>query len=79
MFVVVKNALLEFVRVIKAREQEVTGTLHHLTVEVIDAGKKKIYEAKVWIKPWLNFKVRSYCDVVSKLLANRVGIDLSTS
>ncbi|KAG6483718.1 hypothetical protein ZIOFF_060370 [Zingiber officinale] len=56
LFVVVKNDLLEFARVIKAREQVVAGTLHHLTVEVIDAGKKKIYEAKVWIKPWLNFK-----------------------
>ncbi|CAL9760021.1 unnamed protein product, partial [Musa acuminata subsp. burmannicoides] len=50
------NALLEFARVVKAREQVVVGTLHHLTIEVIDAGKKKIYEAKVWIKPWLNFK-----------------------
>ncbi|CAL9088116.1 unnamed protein product [Musa acuminata var. zebrina] len=50
------NALLEFARVVKAREQMVVGTLHHLTIEVIDAGKKKIYEAKVWIKPWLNFK-----------------------
>lgn len=53
---VAKNALLEFARVVKAREQVVVGTLHHLTIEVIDAGKKKIYEAKVWIKPWLNFK-----------------------
>lgn len=51
-----ENALLEFAKVIKAREQVVAGTLHHLTVEVIDAGKKKIYEAKVWVKPWLNFK-----------------------
>ncbi|KAJ8761583.1 hypothetical protein K2173_004359 [Erythroxylum novogranatense] len=25
-------------------------------IETIDAGKKKLYEAKVWIKPWLNFK-----------------------
>ena len=21
-----------------------------------DGGKKKIYEAKIWEKPWLNFK-----------------------
>ncbi|KAJ4720442.1 Cysteine proteinase inhibitor [Melia azedarach] len=50
------NALLEFARVVKAEEQVVAGTLHHLTVEVIDAGKKKLYEAKVWVKPWLNSK-----------------------
>lgn len=41
---------------VKAREQVVAGTLHHLTLEAIDAGEKKIYEAKVWVKPWLNFK-----------------------
>ncbi|KAH7511491.1 hypothetical protein JRO89_XSUnG0198200 [Xanthoceras sorbifolium] len=54
--VLVKNAVLEFGRVVKAQEQVVAGTLHHLTIEAIDAGKKKIYEAKVWVKPWLNFK-----------------------
>jgi len=42
--------------VVKAQEQVVAGTLHHLTLEAIDSGEKKIYEAKVWVKPWLNFK-----------------------
>nr|ABN42208.1 proteinase inhibitor [Cakile maritima] len=51
-----ENALLEFGRVVKAKEQVVAGTLHHLTLEIIEAGKKKLYEAKVWVKPWLNFK-----------------------
>ncbi|KAG7945946.1 hypothetical protein I3843_14G013000 [Carya illinoinensis] len=51
-----ENALLEFARVVKAHEQVVAGTLHHLTLEAIDAGKKKVYEAKVWVKPWINFK-----------------------
>ncbi|KAK3228663.1 hypothetical protein Dsin_000544 [Dipteronia sinensis] len=51
-----ENAVLEFARVVKAQQQVVAGTLHHLTIEVIDAGKKKLYDAKVWVKPWLNFK-----------------------
>ncbi|KAI3847689.1 hypothetical protein MKX03_019499 [Papaver bracteatum] len=51
-----ENALLEFVRVVKAKEQVVAGAMHHLTLEVIEAGKKKFYEAKVWVKPWMNFK-----------------------
>lgn len=51
-----QNGLLEFARVVKAREQVVAGTLHHLTIEAVDAGKKKLYEAKVWVKPWMNFK-----------------------
>ncbi|KAH9621975.1 hypothetical protein KSS87_010213 [Heliosperma pusillum] len=51
-----ENAILEFGRVIKAKEQMVAGTMHHLTIEAVEAGKKKLYEAKVWVKPWLNFK-----------------------
>ncbi|XP_028783024.1 cysteine proteinase inhibitor 6-like [Neltuma alba] len=51
-----ENALLEFARVVKAQEQVVAGTLHHLTIEAVDAGKRKLYEAKIWVKPWLNFK-----------------------
>ncbi|XP_010499025.1 PREDICTED: cysteine proteinase inhibitor 6 [Camelina sativa] len=51
-----ENALLEFARVVKAKEQVVAGTLHHLTLEILEAGEKKLYEAKVWVKPWLNFK-----------------------
>jgi len=51
-----QNSLLEFARVVRAQEQVVAGTLHHLTLEAIEAGEKKLYEAKVWVKPWLNFK-----------------------
>ena len=51
-----QNALLEFAKVLKAKEQVVAGTIYLLTLEVIDAGKKKVYEAKVWVKPWMNFK-----------------------
>ncbi|KAG6474511.1 hypothetical protein ZIOFF_068448 [Zingiber officinale] len=31
------NALLEFARVVKEREQVVAGTLHHLTVEEVES------------------------------------------
>lgn len=51
-----KNGLLEFARVVKAHEQVVAGTLHHLTIEAVDAGKKKLYEAKIWVRPWMNSK-----------------------
>ncbi|KAI9082083.1 hypothetical protein K1719_036008 [Acacia pycnantha] len=51
-----ENSLLEFARVLKAKEQVVAGKLYHLTMEASDAGKRKIYEAKVWVKPWMNFK-----------------------
>uniref|UniRef100_A0A803L3Z0 Cysteine proteinase inhibitor n=1 Tax=Chenopodium quinoa TaxID=63459 RepID=A0A803L3Z0_CHEQI len=50
------NALLEFQRVINTKEQVVAGTLYYITLEATDNDKKKVYEAKVWVKPWLNFK-----------------------
>ncbi|XP_021734280.1 cysteine proteinase inhibitor A-like [Chenopodium quinoa] len=51
-----ENALLEFQRVINTKEQVVAGTLYYITLEATDNDKKKVYEAKVWVKPWLNFK-----------------------
>jgi len=51
-----ENSFLELARVLSVREQVVAGKIYHLTIEAVDAGKKKIYEAKVWVKPWMNFK-----------------------
>ncbi|GAB2286686.1 hypothetical protein Dimus_021080 [Dionaea muscipula] len=34
-----QNAILEFARVVRAREQIVAGKLHHLTLEAIHDGK----------------------------------------
>ncbi|KAK4412801.1 Cysteine proteinase inhibitor [Sesamum alatum] len=51
-----QNTFLEFARVVEAKEQVVAGKMYHLTLEAVDGGKKKIYEAKVWEKPWMNFK-----------------------
>ncbi|MQM11193.1 hypothetical protein Taro_044096 [Colocasia esculenta] len=52
----IQNALLQFSRLVKAKQQVVSGIMHHLTVEVIEGGKKKVYEAKVWVQAWLNSK-----------------------
>ncbi|CAN7113734.1 unnamed protein product [Brassica rapa subsp. narinosa] len=51
-----ENGVVELARVLKATEQVVAGKLYSLTLEVIEAGEKKIYEAKVWVKPWMNFR-----------------------
>lgn len=51
-----QNALLEFGKVVKAKEQVIAGTAYYITIEVSDGGKKKVYEAKIWVKPWENFK-----------------------
>uniref|UniRef100_A0A5B7BRY3 Cysteine proteinase inhibitor n=1 Tax=Davidia involucrata TaxID=16924 RepID=A0A5B7BRY3_DAVIN len=51
-----ENALLEFKKVVKVKQQVVAGTMYYITVEVTDGGVKKVYEAKVWVKPWMNFK-----------------------
>ncbi|KHN35444.1 Cysteine proteinase inhibitor [Glycine soja] len=51
-----QNALLEFEKVVTAKQQVVSGTLYTITLEAKDGGQKKVYEAKVWEKAWLNFK-----------------------
>nr|4LZI_A Chain A, Multicystatin [Solanum tuberosum] len=51
-----ENAHLEFVENLNVKEQLVAGMLYYITLVAIDAGKKKIYEAKIWVKEWENFK-----------------------
>ncbi|KAB1227428.1 Cysteine proteinase inhibitor [Morella rubra] len=51
-----ENSLLHFGKVVSAKQQVVAGTVYYITLEATDGGKKKVYEAKVWEKPWLNFK-----------------------
>ncbi|CAO2837426.1 unnamed protein product [Amaranthus hypochondriacus] len=51
-----ENALLEFNKVVNTKQQVVAGTVYYITLEAIDGDKKKVYEAKVWVKPWMNFQ-----------------------
>ncbi|KAJ0610864.1 putative Cystatin domain-containing protein [Helianthus annuus] len=53
-----QNSLLKFGRLVKTREQVVAGKMYYFTLEANDAAaaKTKLYEAKVWVKPWMNFK-----------------------
>ncbi|CAJ2634318.1 cysteine proteinase inhibitor-like [Trifolium pratense] len=51
-----QNGVLEFVRVLSAKKQVVSGTLYDITLETKDGTKQKVYEAKILEKPWLNFK-----------------------
>ncbi|VVA21967.1 PREDICTED: cysteine [Prunus dulcis] len=50
------NGLLEFVRVVNEKRQMVAGMNHYLTIEATDAGKKKLFEARVYVRAWENFK-----------------------
>ncbi|KAL3335829.1 hypothetical protein AABB24_031850 [Solanum stoloniferum] len=51
-----KQAHLEFVEVLNVKEQVVAGIMYYITLAATDAGKKKIYEAKIWVKEWEDFK-----------------------
>lgn len=51
-----QNALLEFGRVLNTKQQVVQGMMYYITLEATDGGEKKTYEAKIWVKPWENFK-----------------------
>ncbi|KAL0709210.1 hypothetical protein Bca4012_016188 [Brassica carinata] len=70
-----ENGLLELARVLKATEQVVAGKLYSLTLEVKEAGEKKIYEAKVWVKPWMNFKqLQEFKSVVPSFTVSDLGL-----
>ncbi|KAK7316727.1 hypothetical protein RJT34_00399 [Clitoria ternatea] len=51
-----ENGVLEFVKVVSAKEQVVSGMLYYINLEAKDGENIKVYEAKVWVKPWLDFK-----------------------
>ncbi|XP_016489748.1 cysteine proteinase inhibitor A-like [Nicotiana tabacum] len=51
-----QNALLDFGKVVNAKQQVVAGTMYYITLDATEGGKKKVYEAKIWVKPWENFK-----------------------
>ncbi|KAK1418910.1 hypothetical protein QVD17_28061 [Tagetes erecta] len=51
-----ENVVVEFVKVVGTKQQVVEGMLYIITVEANEGGEKKTYEAKVWVKPWENFK-----------------------
>ncbi|KAG2674614.1 hypothetical protein I3760_13G145000 [Carya illinoinensis] len=51
-----QTTLLEFGKVLKAKQQVVAGVMYYLTLEATDGGKKKVYEAKIWVKSWEKFK-----------------------
>ncbi|KAL0459073.1 UNVERIFIED_CONTAM: Cysteine proteinase inhibitor [Sesamum latifolium] len=51
-----QNGCLELKKVTNVKEQVVAGTMYYITLEAAEGGQKKVYEAKVWVKPWMNFK-----------------------
>ncbi|XP_037436941.1 cysteine proteinase inhibitor A-like isoform X1 [Triticum dicoccoides] len=50
------NALLEFEKVVRLKQQVVAGMMYYITIQVNEGGAKKMYEAKVWERPWMDFK-----------------------
>ncbi|KAL0356488.1 UNVERIFIED_CONTAM: Cysteine proteinase inhibitor [Sesamum calycinum] len=51
-----QNGLLELKKVTDVKEQVVAGTMYYITLEAAEGAQKKVYEAKVWVKPWMKFK-----------------------
>ena len=43
-------------KVVDAKQQVVAGMAYYLTIEATSGGQKGYYDAKVWVKPWENFK-----------------------
>ncbi|GAV68375.1 Cystatin domain-containing protein [Cephalotus follicularis] len=50
------NADLKLKKVVNVKQQVVAGTMYYITLEATDGDHIKVYEAKIWDKPWENFK-----------------------
>ncbi|KAK4719722.1 hypothetical protein R3W88_018060 [Solanum pinnatisectum] len=46
----------EFVENLNVKEQVVAGMMYYITLAAINVGKNKIYEAKIWVKEWEDFR-----------------------
>ncbi|XP_059665449.1 cysteine proteinase inhibitor A-like [Cornus florida] len=62
-----QNAVLEFGKVVNVKEQVVAGTIYYIELEANDGGQKKVYEAKVWVKLWMNFKELQEFKLISEV------------
>ncbi|GER40693.1 cysteine proteinase inhibitor [Striga asiatica] len=51
-----QNASLEYKKVTNVEVQPVAGILYYITLEAADGGQNKVYQARVWIQPWMKFK-----------------------
>ncbi|CAN7020538.1 unnamed protein product [Brassica oleracea var. botrytis] len=51
-----ENKVLEFKKILKARQQVVAGIMYYLTLEANEGGQAKNFEAKVLVQPWMNVK-----------------------
>ncbi|MCH92475.1 cysteine proteinase inhibitor, partial [Trifolium medium] len=49
-----ENAILEFVKVVNAKQQGVAGMLYYITLHAKVGEKVNVYEAKIWERDWLN-------------------------
>eukprot|EP00250_Pteridium_aquilinum_P002818 c13044_g1_i1 orf=64-792(+) len=52
-----QNSSLVYVSLVSAEQQVVSGTMYYLELEATPPGEAtKLFEAKVWVKPWENFQ-----------------------
>ncbi|KAI5062047.1 hypothetical protein GOP47_0022586 [Adiantum capillus-veneris] len=47
---------LQFVRLVSAEQQVVSGLMYYLVIEASSKGKSNYYEAKVLVQAWRNIK-----------------------
>ncbi|PNX63661.1 cysteine proteinase inhibitor-like protein, partial [Trifolium pratense] len=50
------NAILEFVKVVKAKVQDVAGVLYYITLKAKVGEKVNVYEAKILEQGWRDLK-----------------------
>ena len=53
------------------------GTMYHLTIEAKDSDHPKLFKAKVWVKPWDNFKHSEEFKPVEKPFVSKADLGVT--
>lgn len=51
-----QNSDIKYVSLVSAQQQVVAGIMYYLDLNARSGGHTKLFEAKVWVKPWEHFK-----------------------
>ncbi|MCO5586653.1 hypothetical protein L7F22_040595 [Adiantum nelumboides] len=64
-----QNSDLEYASIVSAHKKVVAVLMYHLKLRASSGGNVNVYEAKLWIKPWENFKLLENFERVESLFS----------
>ncbi|GAU45135.1 hypothetical protein TSUD_131330 [Trifolium subterraneum] len=70
-----ENAILEFMRVVNVKVQDVAGTSYYITLEAKVGENVNVYEANIWERVWINLKELTKFKLIGGDAADAPSVD----